>query len=58
MGRRFEDFGYNLRELNPLVRRKALEIANHLMEEEGYIEGEAIKEAIKQVQKWFLDRQA
>lgn len=54
----FEDFGADLKELDPRVRDKALEIANRLMEEEEYTEGEAVKEAIKQAEEWFLDRQA
>lgn len=53
----FENFGADLKDLNPVVREKALEIANQLMEEEDYTEGEAIKEAIKQAEEWFLDMQ-
>lgn len=53
----FENFGADLKDLNPLVRKKALEIANQLMDE-GYTEGEAIKKAIKEAEEWFLNRQA
>lgn len=53
----FENFGADLKDLNPLVRKKALEIANQLMDE-GYTEGEAIKKAIKKAEEWFLNRQA
>lgn len=54
----FEDTGDNLKDLNPQVRQKAMEIAKRLMEEKEYTEGEAIKEAIKQAEEWFLDKQA
>ena len=53
----FEDYGADLKNLNPRVRDKALEIANRLMEEEDYSEGEAIKQGIKEAQEWNLDRQ-
>lgn len=53
----FENFGADLKDLNPLVRKKALEIANQLMDE-GHTEGEAIKKAIKKAEEWFLNRQA
>lgn len=53
----FESFGADLKDLNPQVRKKALEIANRLMEEDDYSEGEAIKQAIKEAQEWFLDMQ-
>ncbi|HET8864855.1 MAG TPA: hypothetical protein VFM80_04090 [Gracilimonas sp.] len=54
----FEDFEADLRDLNPKVQEKALKIATRLMKEGGYTEGEAIKEAIKEAEQWFLDRQA
>lgn len=54
----FEDFGADLKDLNPLVRKKALEIANRLMEEEEYTEEETIKKAIKEAEEWYLNRQA
>lgn len=53
----FENFGADLKDLNPLVRKKALEIANQLMDER-YTEEEAIKKAIKEAEEWFLNRQA
>ncbi|MCH2450821.1 MAG: hypothetical protein MK198_11855 [Gracilimonas sp.] len=53
----FESFGADLKDLNPQVRKKALEIANRLMEGDDYSEGEAIKQAIKEAQEWFLDMQ-
>ena len=53
----FENFRTDLKDLNPLVRKKALEIASQLMDE-GYAEGAAIKKAIKEAEEWFLNRQA
>ena len=50
----FEDFGADLKDLNPKVRQKALKIANRLREKEGYSKGEAIKQA----EEWYLNRQA
>lgn len=54
----FEDFGADLKDLNPQVRKKALEIANRLMKEKKYTEEEAIKKAIKEAEEWYLNRQA
>ncbi|SMO82634.1 hypothetical protein [Fodinibius sediminis] len=54
----FEDFGADLKDLNPKVREKALEIANRMMEEGDGSEGEVIKQAVKEAQEWFLDKQA
>lgn len=53
----FENFEADLSDLNPKIRDKALEIANRLMEEGGYTKEEAIKEAIKEAEEWFLDIQ-
>ncbi len=53
----FENYGENLKNLNPKVRKKALEIANRLMAEGNYSEGDAIKQAVKEAQEWFLDMQ-
>jgi uncharacterized protein YdaT len=53
----FENYGTDLKNLNPQVREKALKIASRLMEEGDYTEGEAIKQAIKEAQEWFLDKQ-
>jgi uncharacterized protein YdaT len=53
----FENYGENLKNLNPKVRKKALEIANRFMAEGNYSEGDAIKQAIKEAQEWFLDMQ-
>ena len=53
----FKNFGDDLKNLNPQVRKKALEIANRLMEEGDYTKGEAMKKAVKEAQEWFLDKQ-
>lgn len=53
----FENFGADLKNLEPPVRKKALEIANRLMKEGDYTEGEAIEQAVKEAQEWFLDKQ-
>jgi len=54
----FENYGANLKNLEPQVRGKALEIASRLIEKGGYSEGEAIKQAVKEAREWFLDKQA
>lgn len=54
----FENFEADLRDLNPKVQEKALEIATRLMKEGGYTKEKAIKEAIKEAEEWFLNRQA
>lgn len=54
---KFENFQPDLNELNPQVREKALEIANELMSKGNYTEKEAIEEAIKEAEEWFLDSQ-
>jgi uncharacterized protein YdaT len=41
----------SMRHLDPLVRAKAIEIANALLEE-GYDEGRAIRIAIAQAKRW------
>lgn len=53
----FEKMGADLKDLNPKVRDKAIEIARHLVEDEGYTEGKAIQLAVKKAEEWFLDTQ-
>lgn len=53
----FENIQPDLKNLNPKVREKALEIANRYMKE-GKSESEAIKKGIKEAEEWFLNRQA
>lgn len=50
----FNDFGLELDGLNSMVKERAIEIANQLLEE-GLSKQEALKEGIKQAQEWFLD---
>jgi uncharacterized protein YdaT len=51
----FEDFGLELDDLNSMVKERAIEIANQLLEKEGWSKEEALKEGIKQAEEWFLD---
>ncbi|WP_168194563.1 hypothetical protein [Antarcticibacterium arcticum] len=51
----FENFKTDLDSLNPIVREKALEIANEVMKEGKFTEKEAITEAIKRAEEWFYD---
>jgi len=44
-----------LKELEPKVREKAMEIARILMMKKKYAEKEAIREGIKQAKSWFMD---
>ena len=51
----FEDFKTDLDSLTPIVRKKALEIAQELMKEGKFTEKEAITEGIKRAEEWFYD---
>ncbi|EIJ39327.1 hypothetical protein JoomaDRAFT_2342 [Galbibacter orientalis DSM 19592] len=51
----FEDFKTDLDSLNPLVRKKALEIAKQLVLKKNYTEKEAITKAIIKAEEWFYD---
>jgi uncharacterized protein YdaT len=53
----FENFEADLQDLTPEVKEKALEIAHDLMEKGGYSEKEALEEAIKEAEEWFLNSQ-
>lgn len=55
MGSIFENFKADLDKLQPLVRNKALKIAQRLMQEENLSEKEAIEKGIAQAEEWFLD---
>jgi len=46
-----DDYPASMRNLSPVVRQKAIEIANALLEE-GYGEGQAIRIAIASAQRW------
>ena len=51
----FEDFRTDLDSLDPVIKEKALEIANQLMKQGKFTEKEAITEAIKRAEEWFYD---
>lgn len=51
----FEDFHAKLDELDDGIRRKALEIADGLMESGQYTEEGAIQEGIVRAEEWFYD---
>lgn len=51
----FENFRPELDALEPMVRKKAMEIARQLMEQETYSEANAIKEGISRAEEWFMD---
>ena len=50
------DFPDSMKSLNPVVRDKAIDIANTLLEEEGYEEDRAIPIAIAQAEEWAQNR--
>ena len=51
----FEEFRTELETLNPVVRKKAIEIANDLIEKEGLSQDLAIKKAVVMAEEWFYD---
>ena len=51
----FEDFKMDLDSLNPMIRKKAIEIAKQLVIEKKYTDKKAIAEAIVQAEEWFYD---
>ncbi|NDJ84710.1 MAG: hypothetical protein GYB66_02385 [Chloroflexi bacterium] len=50
-----EDYPASMKNLEEVIRNKAIEIANALLEE-GYEEGRAISIAISQAKKWREDQ--
>lgn len=46
-----DDYPASMRNLSPIVRQKAIEIANALLAE-GYEDGQAIRMAIAAAHKW------
>lgn len=54
MGWTFENYPAEMDDLDPRVRKKAIEVANDLLLK-GISEQEIITEAIKQAQEWFLN---
>ena len=51
----FEDFRTDLDSLDPVIKEKALDIANQLMKQGKLTEKEAITEAIKRAEEGFYD---
>ena len=51
----FINFGLELDDLNSIVKERAIEIANQLLEKDKISKEEALKEGIKQAEEWFLD---
>jgi uncharacterized protein YdaT len=50
-----EHYPFEMNELEPHVREKAIEIANQLKEDKSVSELSIVPEAIKRAQEWFLD---
>ena len=51
-----DDYPDSMKNLTEEVREKAIDIANALLEKEGYDEGRAIAIATKQAEQWAEDR--
>ncbi|GAB2972285.1 DUF2188 domain-containing protein [Mucilaginibacter agri] len=49
------DYPYEMNDLEPHVREKAIEIANQLRDERVVSELNIVSEAIKRAQEWFLE---
>lgn len=50
-----DNYPFEMNELEPKVRDKAIEIANQLKENHTVSELSIVPEAIKQAQEWFLE---
>lgn len=52
----FENFEPELSELKPVVKEKAIQIAEMLLRDKKFTnQYEALKEGIKQAEEWFLN---
>ena len=51
----FEEFRTEIDVLNPLARKKAIEIAKELIEKEDFSKIEAIKKAVIMGKEWIYD---
>ncbi|SDB27258.1 hypothetical protein SAMN03097699_0427 [Flavobacteriaceae bacterium MAR_2010_188] len=51
----FEDFKSDLEDLNPMLRKKAIEIANQLMETGEFDQEKALREGIIRAEQWFFN---
>jgi len=52
-----KDYPASMKNLDPLIRKKAIDIANALLED-GYPDDRAIPIAISQAEKWYSDASA
>ncbi|AMP99772.1 hypothetical protein QG516_21425 [Pedobacter gandavensis] len=50
-----ENFPLEMQDLKPIIREKAIEIANKLKQERTVNELAIVEEAIKQAEEWFLN---
>ncbi|WP_316747080.1 hypothetical protein [Pedobacter gandavensis] len=50
-----ENFPLEMQDLKPIIREKAIEIANQLKKERTVNELAIVEEAIKQAEEWFLN---
>jgi uncharacterized protein YdaT len=50
-----ENYPFEMNDLEPHVREKAIEIANQLSAERTVSELSVVPEAIKRAQEWFLE---
>ena len=56
MDHQFKDFEPMLEDLTPKVREKAIQLALEMLAEGKYSDKEqALKEAIRQAEEWFMD---
>jgi uncharacterized protein YdaT len=53
----FENYPLEMRDLKPIIREKAIEIANKLKQEKTINELAIVEEAIKQAQEWFINQE-
>jgi uncharacterized protein YdaT len=53
-----EQYPFEMNDLEPHVREKAIEIANQLKKDRAVSELSIVPEAIKQAKQWFLDMEA
>jgi uncharacterized protein YdaT len=50
-----ENYPFEMNDLEPHVREKAIEISNQLKQDNTVSELSIVPEAIKRAQEWFLD---
>ena len=52
----FSEFHLELKDLEEVVKKKAIEIANDICASKSCTKAEAIREGIKKAEEWFLNR--